>query len=1025
MLENFYGDVLPQSGYFCLFNKSTKQHIWAESHDELIDLTKRYSDHEGIYFATASYQSVANRKQPNVRALRSLRIDIDVAKASNPDGSYANQKLALAAMIGFFKSEGLPPTYIVSSGKGFHVYWCMDADCAPADWVPMAEGLQRRGAAAGLLIDSTCTIDTARILRPPGTIHHDDVRVSIKHSSGLIWTVADLRGRLVSATTPDIPSAPAGKYDTSINREAIIEVVRRPPVSAIAVAQQCAALRFVADTGGKVPEPYWRAMLGLVKHTIEGEDLAHEWSMGHLNYDEEETQKKIDLWTAGPTTCAEFSNHTKACETCPHRGQYRSPVLLVNPPLPVAEPEPQVTATMASAAVSAPPRPPLSTKPWEGHLPPGYYVDTTPDGKTHSLYTLTKADPPEQDDFGRDKMVKVPFTHNIWWLGQWAGTDHADEKARMTVHLLEHGIVKTYTMEQNILAALPEFKKTLANMSIHPLPGRKESQAMLDYGLNLVRHIHQHGKRLQIADHLGLRILPGGELIATQGAHTIFPDGRIEHSMIAGHLVQVSRQFNVPLPAERPGGEWGPEVWQHIEPLARQHVQFLQTHYGRPGLERLQVAIMMGLASPFMPFVEGKFQSGSTLPRVGLSVSLFSRTSGAGKTTAVAAAIAAYGSPQDLINDGGAAGATEKARGSRLSIHGSLPHVMDEMGSNTPQAVAQAVSMIANGAPRERAGQAGGLNISAPWALMNLMTTNLSQRDMISAVQESSDAIQQRLLEINVDDLPEFDINQRNQFMLDWMGVQQKCIGALGAVIHREICKLGVVGVNNLVLSCVAKADQRLGGTQGSRFQYRGLGAMFALFIVLQKVGIEIFPMKGVLEAFKTAHDAGQLFIAENTLPTDGLELMARMLHDKMGETLVTDNEEPLSRHHENRSANQMLNERMPNVVSVRHVRTTGISYVSKATMKEWCSLHGIGDQEMVKRARKEGVLIPFKQGERFTPTDKYNLHKGMRAEGGGAVHCYKLDCHKLAALLGVQAGDVPGANAAPPPPPSNVVPLR
>ncbi len=1016
MLAKFYGDVLPRSGYFCLWTKHDKAHIWANSHEQLIAKTETRLDMPGVYFATASYQTTASREQVNVQALRSLRLDIDVAKPSDPTGTYPNKKVALAAVIDFFKSTALVPTYVVSSGKGFHIYWCMDADCEPSVWKPMAEGLQRAGGDFGLLIDRKVTTDSARILRPPGTIHHDDVRVQILQDTNYIWKVTDLQGKLVSVKADTLPIAPAGKYDTSINREAIIEVVRRPAVSAIAVAQKCNALRFAAERLGDIPEPYWRAMLGLVKHTIEGEDLAHEWSSGHPNYDEEETQKKLDGWTAGPTTCLEFANHTSACQTCVFRGTVRSPVLLVDPPAPAA-----IAATPQPVPTPKPVATPriVSAKPWEGFIPDGFDVVPDRDGKGHTLVGRIETD--EENEAGQAIVKVVPITHNVFWFSHYAGAEHSEDTARLTMKLLTPEGVKSYTFDQTTLATLPELKRYLASKNIHPTTHKRAAMAAQEYSLKALHKITHQGRRQQISDHLGLRIMPSGNLIATQGQYTIFADGHIEHSMISAPLAGVARQFNVPLPNAGEGGEWGPEVWSHIEPLAQQHIAFLQKHYGVPGMERLQVAIMLGLASPFMPFVEGKFQSGSTLPRGGLSVSLFSRTSGAGKTTAVAAAIAAYGNPADLTNDSGRAGTTEFARVARLTIHGSLPNIMDEMGSNIPAAVAQAVSTVANGAARERANKDGGLNISAPWALINLITTNTSQRDMIAAVQESSDAIQQRLLEINMDDMPEFDRRMRTEFTYDWMGVQQHCIGALGAVIHREICKRGVTAINTLVTQCVARADERLGGKQGDRFQYRGLGAMFALYVILKDIGIEIFPMKGVLEAFKVAHDSGQQFIAENVMPTNGLELLSRALHDLTPYTLVTDGESRRTRH-ATESVDRMRNERMPNPVHARHVRDIGRTYLSVNALKDWCKQHNVSEMEIIRQARKDEVLVLH--GERNNTSEKYNLFKGMVVDMNGVVKCYHIETHKLSRKLGVEAGDVPGALIAPPPV-SNVVPLR
>ena len=48
-------------------------------------------------------------------------------------------------------------------------------------------------------------------------------------------------------------------------------------------------------------------MLGVVKYTTEGEPLCHEWSKGDPRYTQEETQKKIDLWTKGQRFAPRFA----------------------------------------------------------------------------------------------------------------------------------------------------------------------------------------------------------------------------------------------------------------------------------------------------------------------------------------------------------------------------------------------------------------------------------------------------------------------------------------------------------------------------------------------------------------------------------------------------------------------------------------------------------------------------------------------------------------------------------------------
>lgn len=89
------------------------------------------------------------------------------------------------------------------------------------------------------------------------------------------------------------------------------------PASAHKIIESCPSLAHFALVRGDVGEPYWRASLGVIKHTIEGESLCHEWSVGHPNYDRAETQDKIERWTAGPALCDTFRTFADAkCAGC-------------------------------------------------------------------------------------------------------------------------------------------------------------------------------------------------------------------------------------------------------------------------------------------------------------------------------------------------------------------------------------------------------------------------------------------------------------------------------------------------------------------------------------------------------------------------------------------------------------------------------------------------------------------------------------------------------------------------------------
>jgi hypothetical protein len=122
--------------------------------------------------------------------------------------------------------------------------------------------------------------------------------------------------------------APPPKYAdkrTGINADVIVE---GPPKDFRLIIQECAALARVARTRGCVEEPYWRAAIGVAKHCVEGDKVAHYISSGYAGYDHGETQRKLDNWKTGPATCAEFSKHCGDCKGCPQWGNIKSPISL-------------------------------------------------------------------------------------------------------------------------------------------------------------------------------------------------------------------------------------------------------------------------------------------------------------------------------------------------------------------------------------------------------------------------------------------------------------------------------------------------------------------------------------------------------------------------------------------------------------------------------------------------------------------------------------------------------------------------
>lgn len=997
MTAPFYAAVLPRSGQYAIFNLGTKQHTWADTADKLERKIALLHANQGIYFATASYSAATQRTQSNVALLRSLRLDIDAGTkkfAAHPDAAYPTQPDALAALIAFTRLSNLVPSYIVSSGEGLHVYYCLDEDIVPAAWVPLAARLGQLCVEHGLKTDPTVTNDTARILRPPGMLHPNGQRVSVLKETGKVYNIGKLRIILgVAAVEADPFAGASGRFSKAslaINQD-VARTVEGPPKSILKIIESCGALRQAANAKGDVPEPYWRAMIGITKFTVEGDEAAHMMSEGYDGYDYDETQRKYDAYTAGPPSCAEFSKHTEACTSCPQWGKIKSPIQLGYltdkqvAALPV-EQQPQEPAPTAAPGM-----------PWDGCLPARFQVIGKPGAYTLQ-YTMKVT---KEDDSGAQvtSNILVPVTHDIFWFGHWAEASNSKDLAQVSVHIYNNGRVNTYLMDQSLAAGSFDLLKWLAGKGIHKCTDKKAAQAMQDFSTLMLQRIKNIARRPKISGRFGLRINDDGSLMCAHGNYVINADGTIQEAMLSDELSETANSFAIPLP-HTATGEWAATVWgSTIFPAAREYVAYMKKMYEVPGLEKYQLAAMLGLASPLMAFVTGSYTQGIDLPPNALSVSLYSKGTGQGKTALLQAVTLAFGHPDRLVMVSNQSGSTDIGRLERLSVSGTFPTCMDEMGNTKELSITNMISAVANAKGKTRSKQSGGFTTTKSWALINLITTNRSQREMVSVGQTDSPAIQFRLLELDVEDVI-FTKVDRDSYIDAWAEVTANTKGALGAVINYALCRLGAVRLNIALVEAVKEADGLLQAEQGARFQYRALGALLFLQKILVGLKMDMFDRGTLVNEFKKAYSAGVQYIAENVLPSDGATLMGMCLSDLKPRTLITENET-------NRAVNRTifdvpLNSRVPDHVDARHITSTGFTYVSVKAVHDWCVETKASEREMIHDCKSRGILVPPSSTQPAAFSQQLDLFKGMREAEAVRTRAYKVNTRLLTLAGGI-----------------------
>lgn len=999
MLAEFFKAVLPQEGQFCLFLLPERSHTWTDSQDKLVSMVERLGDRTGIYFGTAAFETRATRSQANVLALRSLRLDIDAGEKKfekDPEGTYPTQRDALAALVSFVKASAIAPSYIVSSGHGLHVYYALDEDLTPDTWTPLATALGQLAGRHELRVDTSVTCDTARILRPVGTKHSEGRTVSVIKATGVVHNVAELRTKLgVSAARP--------KYDLSVNEDTVISV-EGPPSSALKIIEHCQAVAKVAEERGDVQEPLWRAMLGLVKHTVEGDEIGHQWSMGYDGYSEYETQRKLDSWATGPSTCAEFAKHHKGCTSCPHWGKIKSPIVLGRMTTPEIEQLPE------EKRPAPPPAPQTFGMPWDGQIPQNFDVVKINGEETliHYLETERESETGEMIPV----RVRVPITHEIFWFAHWADSE-GGETAQVTAHKWDAMTRRTkpFNLPTAVLASRSDLAKKLAEFGVQVTTDKRALQSLEHYTKAQMLRIRDLSRRERITDRFGMRILDSGELVAVHGKYILRGNGQIDEASLGSALRGSCDHYVLPIPRNHEG-QWDSTVWEtYIKPAAQRHVDFMRKHYSGEGMGKYQLAFMLGLASPLMAFVNGGYSSGAALPPNGLSVSLYEREGGKGKTTLMKAVMLAFGRPEELSRDQNAQGSTDLARIAKLSMLGTMPASFDEMGRTAERAVANLVSAVANGSGRERADRTGALLTTSRWALICLVATNRSQRDMVAISEEESAAGQRRLIELDMNNMPEFTVDRRMEFERDWAEVNRDCAGALGALLQYRACAMGVSAVNDLVLRCVDRAARVIDSHQEDRFQYRALGAMLAAQILLAECGMAMFDVKDLVREFKQANDMARAYIQENTLPSDGVSLLARFLHDIRPYTVITEeigfNKGPT----ETRRYAVPLNERVPDKIEARYIKDRMTLYVRQQALRDWCRDHKVREQEVFNAGQTAGIFAPVsssrvkKDGSPLT-TGSFNLASGMRSDIKVKVTCFAIKIDRMAKYVEIDLAD-------------------
>jgi hypothetical protein len=299
------------------------------------------------------------RNQNNAVALKSLFLDIDVKGGDNGYSCMDEATGALARFLGDTKLP--PPSFIVKSGGGLHVYWTLARALIPAEWKPLAFALAEATKRHGLKCDTQVTIDCARVLRVPDTLNRksDPARPVqlIGAGRGYDYTIERLTEVLLPYATmaaPELPPLPALQGISDL--EAGIDAPNSNPVDIKAVAKECGFIRDAIAQGGLTySNPLWNLTTLISTFTQDGRNNAHLMAASHPGYSVESTdalfdrkeKEKAEKGLGWPACKTISGSGCKACQSCKHFAAGKSPLHTVARVQPTA-----VAASVATPAAA-------------------------------------------------------------------------------------------------------------------------------------------------------------------------------------------------------------------------------------------------------------------------------------------------------------------------------------------------------------------------------------------------------------------------------------------------------------------------------------------------------------------------------------------------------------------------------------------------------------------------------------------------------------------------------------------------
>lgn len=687
-------------------------------------------------------QQRAARTATNAIWHRSLRIDIDVYDGLDPvkmsKTPYRTKGQAWQTLKHFIKTACMPMPTIIDSGYGLHVYWSFGEDIDLNRWLALSARLASAVAHHGLVVDTTCTEDAARVLRLPGSFNFKNGgAVEVKTLAfGDDQPASFFEGQLQGyRPVMSVPTIGGSLPRTMAHTVSPLAANLHPPYFLRNTVVGCPGLTNMFATHGEhAHEPLWHAALAVVHKAADTDDkkelLARALSSGHAGFTEQSFQHKwaqVQAQNYEPPTCEKFAQiGMPQCQGCPLRATVRSPVVLGRvqaQTAPVAAVALVATPTAPAALPIMPQTVATGPSVQQGIfvMTPGVAAVGISDGQlsrslcvSRGIPCVIKVEP--------NPTAGMPPIQTMIPIGKYAivqaerllDTEGKTSLTAITFSRMSDGM-RRIEFSHRELAEPRSFATLLHSNGVHM--SANDVKTMQDRFMpEFLAQLQSIKQANAIASRCGWnedmsKFVLGTTIYSAAGAEHIRPSGS-QSEMESYHALGDESRWRAAFDLILAGG-----------------------------VDR-QALVALGIAGPLMAF------SGVN----GVLVNAYSADSGVGKSTLCDAILSIWGSPDRLRKD---YRDTAAATFHLAAISGNLPMVIDEFTNVDGKDLSNYIYTITQGRERHRLTSESKLRDNPNrWCLPMIATSNLSVHTKLQAYRIDAVAEAARVFEMRLHPLP-------------------------------------------------------------------------------------------------------------------------------------------------------------------------------------------------------------------------------------------------------------------------------